>query len=150
MTEEVRNKILSMDVPQKLKELCTRKAFRVISTTTELKPRNSNLLYLDATEVRVDVEIGGIYIRAQDLYCTVSKRNSSFYYCFEFKIGENDWELLYEDSDRLGPAFGDVESLKKSLGVVMDSYALSEFIIHTLCGISISLELLEEHFFSSQ
>jgi hypothetical protein len=72
MTEEVRNKILSMDVPQKLKELCARKAFRVHRTKTELKPRNSNLLYLDATEVLVDIDLGGIYIRAQDLYCTVS------------------------------------------------------------------------------
>lgn len=149
MTEEVRNKVQSMNVPQRLKDLCAHKNFRVRNTTTNIQPRNPNLLYLDATEVRVDAEIGGIYIRAQDLYCTVSKRNSSFYYCFEFKIGDNDWEILYEDSERLGAVVGDVESLKRSLGVFMDSYALSEFIIHTLCGISISLELLEKHFLSS-
>lgn len=62
MTEEVRQKILSMDVPQKIKDLCMREDFQVQSTQQSIKPRNSAIWQLEATDTQVEVHLGGVHI----------------------------------------------------------------------------------------
>ena len=111
-----------------------------------MKPRYRNDLYLDATENIAHVSLGGIEIRAQDLYITGSNDYGSWYCCFEYKIGDSPWALLYEDNDQKGSQIGDIDSCKRALGIEIDSYELCTFIIHTLCNMKIELSLLEEHF----
>ena len=146
MTEEVRQKILSMDVPQRLKDLCMREDFQVQSTQQSIKPRNSAIWQLEATDTQVEVILGGVHIRAQDLYSSVSKRSSSFYYLLEYQVSGGEWETVYEDGEHIGITMGDLESLKAAWNIQMESFALVQFIMKTLCDLSIPLELLGVHF----
>ena len=146
MTEEIRQKILSMDVPQRIKDLCIREDFQVQSTYKCISPRNSDIWQLEATDTQVEVHLGGVHIRAQDLYSTVSKRHSSYYYLFAYQVPESEWNTVYEDCEHIDISMGSVEALKDAWSVQMDSFALVQFIIETLCGLSFPLDLLEEHF----
>ena len=146
MTEEIRTKVLSMDVPQKLKDLCMCEDFQVQSKQQYIKPRNSAIWQLSATDTQVDVHMGGVHIRAQDLYCTVSKRHSSFYYLLEYQVSGGEWETVYEDGEHIDITMGDLESLKAAWNIQIESFSLVQFIMKTLCDLSIPLELLEEHF----
>lgn len=146
MIEEIRTKILSMEVPQSLKDLCMREDFQVHSTKKSISPRNSNIWQLSATDILVEVHLGGVHIRAQDLYSSVSKRYSSFYYLFEYQVPESEWETVYEDCEHIDLSMGSVEALKEAWSVEMDSFALVQFVIETLCNLSFPLDLLEEHF----
>ena len=146
MTEETRQKVLSMDVPQKLKDLCMREDFQVQSTQQSIKPRNSDIWQLEATDTQVEVILGGVHIRAQDLYSSVSKRSSSFYYLLEYQVSGGEWETVYEDGEHIGITMGDLESLKAAWNIQMESFALVQFIMKTLCDLSIPLELLGVHF----
>ena len=146
MTEEVRQKILSMDVPQRLKDLCMREDFQVQSTQQSIKPRNSAIWQLEATDTQVEVILGGVHIRAQDLYSSVSKRSSSFYYLLEYQVSGGEWETVYEDGEHIHITMGDLESLKAAWNIQMESFALVQFIMKTLCDLSIPLELLGVHF----
>ena len=146
MTEEVRQKVLSMDVPQGLKDLCMREDFQVQSTQQSIKPRNSAIWQLEATDIQVEVHLGGVHIRAQDLYCTVSKRHSSFYYLLEYQVSGGAWETVYEDGEHIHITMGDLESLKAAWNIQMESFALVQFIMKTLCDLSMPLDLLGEHF----
>jgi len=129
-----------------LKELCTRDDFSVHRSTRTMKPRNRDDLYLEATETSVNIHINGIDIRAQDLYLTASNDYGSWYYCFEYKVGDSAWARLYEDNDQEGATIGDIEPCKQALGVEINSFVLCRFIIHTLCNIQIDVSILEEHF----
>tara|TARA_B100000683_G_C12375940_1_gene509162 strand:- start:143 stop:595 length:453 start_codon:yes stop_codon:yes gene_type:complete len=148
MTEEIRNKIVSMDVPQRLKDLCVRDDFLVQSTRADIKPRNSSIWQIEATDIQVEVYLGGVHIRAQDLYSTISKQSSSYYYLLDYQIPKSERVILYEDCEHLDITVGDLEPLKSIWNIQMDSFALVRIIIETLCDLSIPLELLEEHFAS--
>ena len=148
MTEESRQKILSMDVPQRIKDLCMREDFQVQSTYKCISPRNSNIWQLEATDTQVEVYLGGVHIRAQDLYSTVSKRYSSFYCLLEYQVSGGEWETVYEDCEHIGVTMGDLESLKAAWKIQMDSFALVQLIVGTICDMSMPLGLLEEHFLS--
>ena len=146
MTKEILKRILLADVADSLKMLCKQESFYVDRSIKVLKPRYRDDLYLDATENIANVSLGGIDIRAQDLYITGSNDYGSWYYCFEYKIGDSPWVLLYEGNDQKGCQIGDVDSYKKALGIEIGSFELCKFIIHTLCNMKIELSLLEEHF----
>ena len=148
MTEEIREKVLSMDVPQRLKDLCVRNDFRVQSTRTEIKPHNTDIWQLSATDIQSEVHLGGVHIRAQDLYCTVSKRSSSYYYLLDYQLPDTERVILYEDGEHIYITIGDLEPLKTIWNVQMNSFALVRFMIETLCDLSMPLDLLEEHFAS--
>ena len=148
MTEKIRTKILSMDVPQRIKDLCMREDFQIQSTQKSISPRNSDIWQLSATDTQVDVHLGGVHIRAQDLYCTVSKHSSTYYYLLEYQVSGGEWETVYEDCEHIDITMGDLESLKAAWNIQMESFALVQLIIETLCDLSMPLSMLEEHFVS--
>ena len=72
MTEEVRQKVLSMDVPQGLKDLCMCEDFQVQSTQQSIKPRNSAIWQLEATDIQVEVHLEArnqVYLLHKRSYC---------------------------------------------------------------------------------
>ena len=146
MNTDILKQILSGDGPEELKALCKQDGFSVNRIKKVLQPKNRDDLYLEATENIANVHVGGIDIRAQDLYVTSSNDYGSWYYCFEYKIGDANWMLLYEDSDQNGSQIGDIEPCKKSWELEISSFVLYRFIIHTLCNMKIDLFVLEEHF----
>lgn len=76
----------------------------------------------------------------------MSKRHSSFYYLLEYQVLEGEWETVYEDGEHIDITMGDLESLKAAWKIQMESFALVQLIIETLCDLSMPLDLLGEHF----
>ena len=146
MSKEILQQILLGDEPDELKALCKKDGFYVGRSTRVLQPKYRDDLYLEATENIANVHVGGIDIRAQDLYVTSSNDYGSWYYCFEYKIGDSDWKVLYEDNDQNGSQIGDIEPCKQFWGIEIHSFVLYRFIMHTLCNMKIDLFVLEEHF----
>jgi len=65
----------------------------------------------------VEADLGGVYIRVQDLYSSVRKHHSSFYYLLEYQVPENEWETVYEDCEHIDISMGSVEALKEAWSV---------------------------------
>ena len=144
-TEETRQEILKDSKLEAFHELCQRKDFQVHCTKLNIDTRE--VVYLDACGHFSEVSCGGISFRSQSINVTADKRNSSFLYFVQYRVGNEKWNTFYKDSERDSFEIGGIDECQKIWGIEVDPLIFLKFVLQTLCQLEyVNEDFLEEIF----